>query len=215
MSQQEMETNQLTTIIQTIQRARRTGLLSVRRVSSAHEEGTILFVNGRVTESHVGPQKGKDAYNTLCLWGTCLFTFISSNPHDKPLVFPITQEPSASPGSRTDALRLSPPPVPPTVSMSPSLRPQQPPALDQQFSPGQPVHFGLSSFAIPYQRLSSDTAIQVMDRRGFPRSYRQVFLLINGQRSFEELIRLLARPPEVVENILLEMEQAALIGIKR
>jgi hypothetical protein len=71
--QQAMETDQLASIIQTIQRARRSGMLEAQRHTGASiiELGTIVFVKGSIVDAHVSQHQGKEAYNLLSQWTRC------------------------------------------------------------------------------------------------------------------------------------------------
>ena len=87
-------TDRLADIIQVVQLARKSGLLTVERgdADSTFEEGSITFVDGRVTDARAGQMSGGTAYNWLCSWGSCRFAFIPSNPSKvlQPITEPLT-----------------------------------------------------------------------------------------------------------------------------
>ena len=76
MSQQkEMMTDRLVSVISSIQRERRSGVLTVKRGQGIFlEEGTIVFANGQISQASVGRLRNSAARNWL-----------STNPHSKGL----------------------------------------------------------------------------------------------------------------------------------
>jgi hypothetical protein len=90
MYQRGTSTNRLADVIQIVQIAGKTGLLTIERgeVGSTLEEGEITFVNGQITDAHSGQHSGMEAVNRLRTWGACRFTFL-----------PLTSDVSPSPPS--------------------------------------------------------------------------------------------------------------------
>lgn len=88
MYQRGTSTNRLADVIQIVQIAGKTGLLTIERgeVGSPLEEGEITFVNGQITDAHSGQHSGMEAVNQLRTWGACRFTFL-----------PLTSDVSPSP----------------------------------------------------------------------------------------------------------------------
>src|SRR5689334_4507360 len=208
--QQAMETDQLAHVIQTIQRARRSGMLEVQRRTGAStiELGTIVFVKGSIVDAHAGQRQGKEAYNLLSQWTRCSFTFTSSNPQEPPLKFP------------------SPPPQ--LQQMNPALNGKQPEVraasspLRQQSIASHESNPSLQALmksssaplsAIPVRLHSAEISIQQIERFGYPRSYRQLCLLIDGYRSIADLSRLLHRLPSDVVKMLADLEKIGSIQI--
>ncbi|HLZ55957.1 MAG TPA: DUF4388 domain-containing protein [Ktedonosporobacter sp.] len=212
--QQETVTDRLVSIIQTIQLRRGTGVLMARRGEGiTTEEGTIVFANGQATEAKCGRRKGTEALNNLSTWGNCLYRFVSSNPQDNVLQFPVS-------------LPNTPPPLPPA-------EPNRPPS--SSFTPISPLRrlntnspsgsepntsgeLGISpgytsQDSIPHHSVSMGTALQFIEGSGLSRTHRQVFLLISGQRSIAELMRLTGRSYEEIHTILQDLERANLIHI--
>src|SRR6266699_6093573 len=75
--QQELMTNRLVHVISSIQRERRSGVLMAKRGEGITlEEGTLVFVNGQITEAHVGRLREAEARNWLSTWGSCRFMFV-------------------------------------------------------------------------------------------------------------------------------------------
>lgn len=209
--QQEMKTDRLVSVIQTIQLGRRTGTLQIWRGEGAQrEEGNITFANGRVMESQVGWHKGPEAFNQLSLWEICSFVFTSANPQDQPLFF--SQPPpqmSPAPGIQTpppfvpvSPLRTHAAPPPPTTE---PLRPQQ------QLPQSSP----LPTVVIPYQTRQLNSALRTIENLKLSRIHRQILLLIDGQRSNADLERLTGRNPGEILKILQDLEHATVIRLQR
>ncbi len=209
VAQQEMKTDQLVTVIQTIQRARRSGLLEIRRNmhTSFIEEGTILFVNGKVQEAYTAGYQGPDAYRFLCQWQACSFTFTPSNPKDGSLAFPASHE-YTSPFTE----KVVPPRVP-FIAVPPMRRPT--PQERQDVPLAVPLRPLIAPSAVPVPMHERTIALQWIERNKLPRSRRQLLLLIDGQRSVGELLRLSGRSQEEMEQMLYEMEQGSIIIIRR
>jgi hypothetical protein len=184
------ETDQLTHIIRTIQRARRSGMLEVQRTigSSFVEAGTIIFVKGSIVDAHVGRSQGKEASNILSQWKHCSFTFTSSNPHDPPLEFPSSIA---------------------SIQTGPLLNYPQDTPLPQTDN----LTSGLQFTAIPVHLKTSAVSLQQIERLNYPRPYRQLCLLINGRHSIADLSRLLGRQPIEVVKMLDDLEKAQCIRV--
>jgi hypothetical protein len=58
---------------------------------------------------------------------------------------------------------------------------------------------------------SLETTLLRLDRQGFTRTHRRLFLLIDGNRSIAELADLLRRTPQEVLFLLSDLEQAGFI----
>lgn len=214
MSQkQEMETDRLVTIIQTIQLGRKTGVLTARRGEGINvEEGTITFVNGKATETQVGRRKGPEAFNLLCLWGNCMFTFASSNPFDK-VIF---SSPSQPPAQMSPAREVHTPP--PFIAVSPLRVRSIPPSQDEEqglVRQNLPQASIASIVVLPHLSRQLGSALQMIEKMKLSRLHRQILLLIDGQRSNIELERLTGRSQEEILKILYQLEQATIIQIQR
>ena len=64
---------------------------------------------------------------------------------------------------------------------------------------------------VPHRTKPIEEVLQVMDMMGFSRVHRRLLLLIDGQRSVPELIRLVGRDSEEVLQQLSELERAGFI----
>jgi hypothetical protein len=192
----EMEAEALVAIITRIQRARKTGLLVVKRVNKGIlEEGAITFVKGQVTGSETGRRRGQDAFNIMSQWKGCRFSFVSPRLQDDLSLFS-----SPSPSS------------PPIIQTSPLRKSSSLPELGE-FSPAKQENLQpISAAAIPTQNMLFESALPTLDRLG-SRLYRQIFLLLDGHRSVAELIRLTGRSPAEVDKILRKLEHTGAIRI--
>jgi len=206
MSQQETATDRLVGVIQSIQMAQRNGVLTVRRgEGSALEEGTIVFVNGQIAQTIVGKRSGEVALNWLSTWDQCRYTFA---PFDNRQTQPLNVMPPAGTGNTRPITRdlqssiPTPPakkqsgPLPPVSGSSWERRPPPPPPPESIiFHPTQPLEAALREIA--QKRLS--------------RSHRQLFLLINGQRTVQELARLVAKNEQDIQALLSDLERIGVI----
>lgn len=193
----EMEAGALITIISRIQRARKTGLLVVKRVNKGIlEEGAITFVKGQVTGSETGRRRGQDAFNIMSQWKDCRFSFVSPGLQDDLSLFP-----------------PPPPSSPPVIQASPSWMPPSSLPTSEEMAAAKPDYsLSIPAVAIPVQNMPFEPALPKIDQLG-SRLYRQIFLLLDGRRSVAELIRLTGRPPAEVDKVLRKLEQAGVIRI--
>ncbi|HVB26016.1 MAG TPA: DUF4388 domain-containing protein [Ktedonobacteraceae bacterium] len=211
MSQQrETVTDRLVSIIQIIQLGRKTGLLTARRGEGITQEmGTITFLKGQITQTGVGRRRGAEALNWLTTWGNCRFTFVSSDTSDTSSLSPIS---SIAPESATK-------------DTDPRLRSQQPfvhnqtgPLPPGESNRGEPQNPNtpLPTSAIaaaPFRTRQIDSALRAIENMGLSRTHRRLLLLIDGQRSIPELVRLMGRSEQEVASLLHDLEQATVIQI--
>jgi len=207
--QQEMATDRLVKVIQTVQIGRRTGVLAARRGEGVTlEEGTISFANGQVMEASAGRRSGSEALNWLSTWSHCRYTFTSSTAYE-----------SASPAARTFDIAEQE-----TINTTPPGRTSsQAPFLGRQTSPLPPVDedaAGLGSpdtvtqaSIVPYRTRHVDEGLRIIESVGLSRSHRHLFLLIDGHRSLAELLRLMGRGQQEIYGLLQDLEKAAIIRI--
>ncbi|MBE3561109.1 MAG: DUF4388 domain-containing protein [Ktedonobacteraceae bacterium] len=211
---QEMVTDQLVHVIQTIQLGRGTGMLRVRRGREGTvEEGTITFVNGQVTDALVGRRKGSEAFNVLSTWSKCFFIFSPAGPQQRTIFF------TTPPAHLQNGLAASSPQIqhaPPSVPVSPlRKRTTSPPSpattttSSDSLSPTNSVPFS----AVPHLIKPIQAALRIIDTANLSRAHRQVLLLVNGQRTASEIARLTGRHEEEILRILQDLERVAIIQI--
>ena len=223
--QRETATDRLVSIIQIIQLGRKTGLLSAKRGEGiTQEEGTITFIKGQITETVVGRRRGSEALNWLTTWGNCRFTFVSSDPSETSSLSPISARAQENDTKDTDPrLRQQRPFMntqtgPLIGGESNRVGPQNPdtplPASAAPHVPVAPIVPAASALpAAPFRTRQIDSALRVIENMGLSRTHRRLLLLIDGQRSIPELIRLVGRTEQEVTSLLHDLEQATVIQI--
>lgn len=230
--QRETVTDRLANVIEVIQLGRKTGQLSVERgAGSTYEEGYISFLNGQVIQAVTGWRSGQEALNWLIDWGACRFTFIpdaSARTTGKlsalstPSTSPLSPTPSASQKVLQAAAQPTRPSIQRVVSTgktgSPGgpfptqLSPEVPASGAEATSNGvaAPAHPDTGPLA-PYRTRQLDEALWLLERRGLSRAHRHLLLLIDGQRTVAELVRLTGRRQDEVQQLLRDLETATLI----
>lgn len=234
MSQHDMATDRLVSIIQSIQVAQGSGVLTVRRGQGGMlEEGYIVFLNGQVKQTTVGRRTGTEARNWLSTWGQCYYRFVPSNGANP------AQPGSASPGAphsggphslnggiqssiqtTPPTLHVNVPPEFPVERNSLSIRPQNPRTnghIKPQVTNG---HVEQSQRLLPQVSQGSarihpiqphEEALRRIMANRLTRTHRQLFLLINGQRSIAELAHLTGKKQEDVRTLLHDLEDIGII----
>ena len=212
--QRETATDRLVSIIQVIQLGRKTGLLTAKRGDGiTQEEGTITFIKGQITQTIVGRRKGSEALNWLTTWGNCRFTFVSSDTSEtSPSLTPVSPKKPENGKVDTDP-RLHPPRTflnrqtgPLMTEKSNGVGPQK---------PNIPLPAPESALTVPFRTRQIDSALRVIENMGLSRTHRHLLLLIDGQRSTPELVRLIGRSENEVASLLHDLEQATVIQIPR
>lgn len=78
--QQEAITEKLSSIIQRLQSEKKSGTLTVQRDdTTGHEEGQVIFVQGKITQATAERLHGSEAFRWMSSWGKCRYTFVSSD----------------------------------------------------------------------------------------------------------------------------------------
>lgn len=207
--QQETATDRLVKVIQTIQIGRRTGVLTARRGEGVTlDEGAISFVNGQVMEASAGRRRGSEALNWLSTWSYCLYTFTPSIASELALPAARTLDTAEQDTVVTAPLANGSSQVPFSSRQTTPL-----PTVDEDVPrsgpPGAPTHVSV----VPYRTQQIDAGLHIIDGVGLSRSHRHLFLLINGQRSIAELVRLMGRSQQEINGLLQDLERAAIIRV--
>ncbi|HLJ32303.1 MAG TPA: DUF4388 domain-containing protein [Ktedonobacteraceae bacterium] len=211
MSQQrETATDRLVSIIQLIQLGRKTGVLTAKRGDGiTQEEGTITFNKGQITQTAVGRRRGSEALNWLTTWGNCRFTFVSSDPFEPLSLTPTSSREQANGTKDTD----------PRLRQQLSILNNQTGPLTEgesnrvvPYNPNTPSPTSAVT-AAPFRTRQIDSALRVIENMGLSRTHRRLLLLIDGQRSILELVRLMARSEQEIASLLHDLEQATVIQI--
>lgn len=214
--QRDTSTDRLANVIQVIQLGRKTGVLTVERSNGiTTEEGSITFVNGHATQASAGQRVGLDAFNWLSTWGASRFAFLSSTttPQTTPLPSVTRTAPAAAAMSVSPAFRTQPQPhplVPPSAthrSEDTSLAGIDARGIRKSTGVSHPVPVT----GIPVRTRQMDEAIRLIEQLGLSRTHRRLFLLIDGQRTNTELVRLIGREPDEVQRLLRDLEKAGVI----
>ncbi|GER92061.1 hypothetical protein KDW_62230 [Dictyobacter vulcani] len=191
-------TDQLTNVLQVIQLGRKTGQLSVERGEGPQREwGEVTFSNGHITAAQSGQLDGQTALAWLRTWGPCRFVFVST---------------------QTDRI------TGPMAHISgPSSMPSPPPTSQSDFSaqhltdPNQRAMTGpLKAVSSPVTQgprrtSAADAGLKRLTQANLSRLHRHLYLLIDGNRSFIELVRLMGRQPGEVQQILQDLENIGII----
>lgn len=217
MSQQQGRiTDSLASVVQFIQAEHRTGELRVQRDEGyGLEQGTLIFMDGRIIYAQTGPYQEVRALEILQTWGRCIFLFSphpTMNNNETYLPAPPSQNsPSQnSPSQYSPAQR--PGDVQPFGSFPSAQRATPPPAHYPRPFEASPS-FTIPLTVIPRATMSVIKAIKLIEKEGLPRTYRQVFLLIDGQKNVNDLLRLTngTVAPEEVITILRTLESLTVI----
>lgn len=201
----------LVAFIQSIQLRRGSGLLTAtRREGASKEEGSIVFVKGKVTEVRAGRYTGSEAFNRLTAWENCSFSFVpeqSSQPSDPEPTH--TQVVERTP----IATELDEPPNTQPLSSGSGRsgnNPQTPPVLFPLAS-GQGSPHKTRVVPRPRSIRSTGQALRMIEVAGLSRTHRRLFLLIDGNRSIDELASLVGRTPDEVTILLRDLERESII----
>lgn len=186
-------TDRLAHVIQVLQLGRKTGILSVERgEGSIREEGTIIFMQGQITQAYAGQRSGPAALAWLNSWGACRFTFV-------------TEQTEQTTGPLT--------PLPRTGSLQ---TPHTTYGRVQASTERGPTEQSLSRDtgalpSLPYRTRSIDEALYILDQAKYSRVHRRLLLLIDGQRTPAELERLLVRTQYETQQLLRDLIVLGLI----
>ncbi len=178
-------TEKLADVIQALQFVHKTGLLTAQRdgINGSLEQGTVMLQDGQVIDASVGSLRGSDAFKKLLSWTSCHFIFQPSSPK-----------------TASSPLSLSPLRAAKDDSLSSDQGYQQEPSDGQMLVSTIPHRARLINGDLPdFQSL------------GLSRRHKQLFLLIDGKRSVQELMRLMGRRPSELLPLLMELEVANLI----
>lgn len=195
-------TDNLNNVIQVIQLGRKTGILTVERgEKAALEVGEITFVYGQITHAYIGQLDGQMAVNVLCSWGSCRFFFTPANSERSTSPLPSLPHSSSNhttAPSKETLTNISNSSTPISDTVSPPYR----------FAP---QHSDSIQFR-PYRTIQADEALLLLEKVGFSRTHRRLLLLIDGQRTLIELVRLMGRPQDEIQRLLYDLERIGVIA---
>jgi hypothetical protein len=196
----------LADVIKAVQQHRMSGELRAKREDDMNGEfGSILFIDGQAVYAQVGSYQGAAAFETLRTWKNCIFIF-NTRPGNSPYL-----SPSSSSTLPTSIAQSSPAWTRPNTQPL-ALSPKNTiPLPEQEQQKGDISAIPIPLITVPRATMSVVKAIGAINKAGFPRTYRQIFLLIDGQHTISDLISLSNLSHEEVLHILRKLERLAVI----
>src|SRR5579885_1712373 len=203
LERRDTVTNQLAHVILTLQLGGKTGTLTVEReVGTTLEEGRIVFLNGQVMQAQAGQLEGGVALSRLKTWTTCRYAFIPGTEGNLPKVSSPLPPPATNWLSNGHAN--------PTVPLSRNTMPLPGVLPNGRGWTGQLEPMPSRPW-IPYRIRELNEALSIIHDRGFSRIHRHLFLLIDGQRTKEDLAAIIRHRADELEVLLTDLEEAGLI----
>ena len=214
-----MMIDRLVSVISSIQRERRSGVLTAKRGEGIFlEEGTIVFIHGQISQASAGRLRDSAARNWLSTWENCRFLFVPASSeagvHVSPLSLPAQDR------------NTSPPALGPPSHMTGSRRPDllipMPSSHNGQEGPqgtgegeglGERGRTNTPASRAPYPTQHLDAALRLIEQQRLSRVHRQLFYLIDGRRSIVDLVRLTGKRESELYQLLADLERAHVIRI--
>jgi hypothetical protein len=199
-------TNSLADVIQVIQLGRQSGVLSVERGEGmSFEEGLITFVNGQVVNAKASLFNLQDPLHWLRSWEACRYEFIPMPTSRIPAISPPTRPPMSNQVPDPKMMDTGTHPRIPTSPLRES-------AARRQASSGRiPAIVLMPVSLIPHPLQSLQEALRRVEQQGLSRQHRRLVLLVDGQRTIAELVRLIGHTQYEVQKLLMDLEQAGII----
>jgi hypothetical protein len=175
----------------------KTGNLTVERgEGETFEEGMIVLVKGRVVNVAISPRRGGGTATALLSWQACRFLFVPT------------------PAGQADAgLKRGPVPAVSAGTNGISTHLRDTWNALQQMSLAVQDHSSCRPYLTVYSREALQSILRALDRQGFSRAHRRLFLLIDGRRSAGELAALMSRTLEETMSLLADLGQAGFIWL--
>ena len=215
MPQYETTTQGLVGIIHSIKLEQKSGMLRARRgEGTMQEEGTIVFVNGRMTQASAGRRIGMAALNWLCTWGSCHYMFISSAREVEQSDIFSSASSNEDLLTQTDRLTGTQHADTGPMGRMPVSLPVTPVPFPQAYEANNGARAAPDEYHIvPRSTSSLQDTLRLIEHYQLSRSHRQLFLLINGQRSLKELMHLVGKEREEILALLHDLESLGVIHI--
>ncbi|GCE06929.1 DUF4388 domain-containing protein [Dictyobacter aurantiacus] len=194
MTQRDTAADQLIKVIQVLQLGRKTGVLTVERGEGpTFEEGMLVFSYGNIVSAKTGYLNGIDACNQLYTWTRCKFAFI---PHPQASGWDAPSAPLRQPETT---------PGPDHSARSAGARPS--PNQGGEQAPQFPFHN-----EILYQKILEPAySLQAIEAARLSRAHKHLFMLVNGERTLTEFVRLTGRQLSEIASQLTDLEQIGVI----
>jgi hypothetical protein len=231
-------TDRLSNVIEVVELARRTGLLSAERGAGAYlEEAEIYFVGGRAIYAATSGALGRDALVDVGQWGTCRFCFDTTAPRPSPNLAAPSEIPTSRPGANAWP---TPSGVPAAPGGGRGVAPGwSAPASQPGFGPAYASAAPARSYPAS-ERLGPDSGawggsqpgtaaptgplarrprrvhdvrdlMGVVTSNNLSRSHRTVLLLADGSHNVLDLARLASKSVDDVTQLLAELEARGLL----
>jgi len=195
VAEQYLSTGRLENVLHLIELGKQTGILkAIHAGSPLREQGQIVYHAGKPIEASVGRLTGAAALSVMQSWDKALYLFEESPV--KPAPTNIGQTPAvghSAPASPPPPVTAPLPPTPPAAS----LRPQPVSSLP----PSQMLR------RVPRPTTRADS----VDQHRLDRQTRMVLLLVDGQRTVDDLARLIHRSPDDIVATLNALSALQLI----
>jgi hypothetical protein len=222
-------TDQLETTIHSIESMQQTGILSIERAKGGvRETANLVFLHGQVVEAVVGSRVGQDALDWVITWGSCRYTFEIRFPSEiavpKPAPTPTDEtSPTTSPlgfisqvVQRYTHIVNTPPIAEEETAPFPTPLPASPPYDSMTPVPSMKVpKVETTRRHAPLRIVTGPEGINYMERFGLSRLHRHVFLLLDGQRTAVDVVRLTGRSFYEIQHLLADLEHLGLIRTER
>ena len=218
---QNVAVDRLVKIIQDIRFEKMTGSLVVTRGKGiSYELGTLVFLNGQVVQGRVGRREGREALNCLLTWGKCWYTFVLSimSDTDQRSKRQVSNK-EAREQSRIPHVRLVP------MGQAQRLHAGRDESATGSWSGGEQQQriqkesrtlLGGArrvNETVPYISRPLEDGLRVLAEKGLSRMHRRVFLLVNGSRRVEDLMRLLKLNEHEMLSLLYDLRDRGIISL--
>jgi len=220
-------TDKLADVIQMLQMSRKTGILHVNRdgMGNTIEQGAIMLQNGQIVDASFGPYKGPEAFQRLQGWHGCYFVLQTSTQQSSPSqplptqMSPVNRNPASGFGNTSPLANKgsgfnnnSTGPLPNKgSSINTGPLPNKGSGFNNNGTGPLPIRGSTGARNVPQRTREVSAILPHFNRLGLTRLHRQLFLLIDGQRSVPELILLIGHRTDEVDTLLNDLERAGLI----
>jgi hypothetical protein len=186
----------LSEVILTLAYGGMSGLLIARRENDPQaEEGKILFSQGKIVEATAPYRMGADALAWMRTWKGCVFSFHPSEESQH-------------------MLAVSPKVLDNRIGTGKIAAPRrEPPAGGVSETAKGTVVLPNAQFSgrVPYRIESNEKALQWLKAARHSRLHRHVFLLVDGRRSVDDLVRLTGHGRDEVISCLRDLKKLRII----
>ncbi len=195
--QRQTVTDRLADIIHIVHIGGKSGTLMIERgEGTTTEEGYITFIEGRVIEAKAGPQSGLAAFKCLNTWQSCRFSLVSHNANEVSLTYPARLPPAMYRSKTPDSAPIVSNPVTPTSKNNDLYQ-------YHDRAGARPT--------VPFRLKLGEEMLQHPEKMQLSRTHRRLLLLIDGHRGIDDLVRLMMRSFDEVQELLNDLARAGFI----